>query len=75
MRECIFGIPQIVQTEASTPEIFLNEVPKQVQTWEHPVASISLDTGRLRTESSRSGKPESHVDICSVFYVGQTPSA
>lgn len=36
VRECIFGIPQIVQTEASTPEIFLNEVPKQVQTWEHP---------------------------------------
>ena len=36
MRECIFGIPQTVQTEASTPEMFLNEVPKQVQTWEHP---------------------------------------
>lgn len=36
VRECVFGIPQMVQTEASTPEMFLNEVPKQVQTWAHP---------------------------------------
>lgn len=69
MRECIFGIPQTVQTEASTPEMFLNEVPKQVQTWEHP----SIHQLRHRNRVLQEWKPESHVDICSVFCVGQDP--
>lgn len=36
VRERVSGIPQRVQTEASAPVMFLNEMPKQVETRERP---------------------------------------